>query len=226
MDKPRLFACLLLLAMTFDAGAEDPVLRSDDILAQQREIRADMEARTDRYVDMPRSTRKRSLADQDRLSVLLEGKTDTSQLDPSSRDEVASLLASIDDAVNRTGGERLICTREARIGSNYMTRVCRTPSQIREQQAAGQETLGDEASRIKCNDKNGCVQGRIRAIDRVRGERRVHAGVRSSAGPVDLRGQFLRRQQAMTPRHQVGDLVPVGSGIDDQAGDTGPPHRL
>ncbi|KAF1714672.1 hypothetical protein CSC74_15595 [Pseudoxanthomonas yeongjuensis] len=157
MNKPSLFACLLLLATTYDAGAADPALRSADILAQQRGIRADMDARTDRYVDMPRSTRKAILADQDRLAVLLEGKVDTSQLDPSSRDEVASLLASIDAAVNRTGDERLICTREARIGSNYMTRVCRTPSQLREQQAAGQKLLKDETSRVKCSNNNGCI---------------------------------------------------------------------
>lgn len=157
MTKPSLFVCLLSLAMAFDAGAADPVLRSEDILAQQREIRADMDARTDRYVDMPRSTRKAILADQERLAALLEGKADTSQLDPSSLDQVVSLLASIDAAVNRSGDERLICTREARIGSNFMTRVCRTPSQIREQQAAGQKALRDETSGINCSDKIGCT---------------------------------------------------------------------
>lgn len=156
MSKPSLCACLLLLAAIFDAGAADPALRSEDILAQQREIRAGMDTRTDGYADMPRSTRKAILADQDRLAALLEGKADTSQLDPSSRDEVVSLLASIDAAVNRSGDERLICTREARTGSNYMTRVCRTPSQLREQQAAGQKILGDETSGISCSDKNGC----------------------------------------------------------------------
>lgn len=157
MNNPSLFACVLLLAAVFDAGATDPVLSSEDILAQQREIRAGMEARTDRYVDMPRSTRKRIRADQDRLAVLLEGKADASQLDPSALDEVVSLLASIDAAVNRTGDERLICTREARIGSNYMTRVCRTPSQLREQQATGQKLLREETSGINCGEKNGCI---------------------------------------------------------------------
>ena len=157
MNKPALFTCLLLLAMAFDTGATDPVLSSEYILAQQRVIRADMDARTDRYLDMPRSTRKAILADQARLAVLLEGKTDTSQLDPSSLDEVVSLLASIDAAVNRAGDERLICTREARIGSNFMTRVCRTPSQLREQQTAGQKMLRDEASGINCGEKNGCI---------------------------------------------------------------------
>lgn len=157
MNKPSLFACALLLAAAFDSGAADPVLSSQDILAQQRAIRADMDARTDRYVDMPRATRKAILADQDRLAVLLQGKADTSQLDPSSLDEVVSLLASIDAAINRTGDERLVCTREARIGSNFMTRVCRTPSQLREQQAAGQKMLRDETSGINCGEKNGCI---------------------------------------------------------------------
>ena len=157
MNKPLLSAGLLLLVVASDAGAADPILRSEDILAQQDEIRAGMQARTDHYVDMPRATQKAILADQQRLAVLLEGKTDTSQLDPSRLDEVVSLLASIDAAVNRSGDERLICTREARIGSNYMTRVCRTPSQIREQQAAGQKALGDEISGINCSNKIDCT---------------------------------------------------------------------
>ncbi len=43
------------------------------------------------------------------------------------------------------------------IGSNLMSRVCRTPSQIREQQAAGQKVPKDETSRINCSDKIGCT---------------------------------------------------------------------
>ena len=157
MNKPFLSTCLLLLAVVFAAGAVDPVLRSEDILAQQREIRAGMQARTDRYMDMPRSTQRAILADQERLAVLLEGKADTSQLDPARRDEVASLLASINAAANQTGDERLICTREARTGSNYLTRVCRTPSQIREQEEAAQRILKEEASRISCSERSGCT---------------------------------------------------------------------
>lgn len=157
MNKPSLLTCLMLLAMAFDAGAADAVMRSEDILAEQHEIRANIDARSGRYVDLPRSTRKAILADQDRLAELLQGKTDTSQLDPSGLDEVVSLLASINAAITRTGDERLICTREARIGSNYMTRVCRTPSQLREQQAAGQKLLRDETSGISCSEKNGCI---------------------------------------------------------------------
>lgn len=157
MEKPSTFACMLLLAASFHAGAADPVIRSADVLAQQQAIRADMRARTDRFVDMPRSTQKAILADQERLAALLQGKTDTSQLDPSARDEVVSLIASIDAAINRSGDERLVCTREARVGTNYMTRVCRTPSQIREQQARGQKLLNDERSRINCSDRAGCI---------------------------------------------------------------------
>lgn len=157
MDEPFLCACLLLLSMVFDAGAAEPVLRSDDILAQQSAIRAGMRARSGRYADLPQPTREAIQADQDRLAALLAGKADTSQLDPSSLDEVVGLLASIEAAVNATGDERSICTREARTGSNFMTRVCRTPSQLREQQAAGQKLLKDETSRINCGDKNGCL---------------------------------------------------------------------
>ncbi|MGH8060832.1 MAG: hypothetical protein ACREO7_02340 [Pseudoxanthomonas sp.] len=69
--------------------------------------------------------------------MLPKGKADASQLDSSSFDEVVSLLASIQAAVNGIDDERLIRTREACIGSHFMIRACRSPSQIHEQEAIG-----------------------------------------------------------------------------------------
>ena len=105
---------------------------------------------------MAKEKQRSILADQDRLFVLLQGASDTSQLDPARRSEVSGLIARIDAAIADTGDDRLICTREARTGSNYMVRVCRTPAQIRERAAASQQLRKEERGRLNCNDKAGC----------------------------------------------------------------------
>ena len=150
-------ACAALLAIIPAAKAADAPTRSADILAQQQTIRADMKAKRERYANMPRDAQKSVLSDQEKLEKLLEGKTDTSQLVPTDQAEVRRLRARIEATINNNQSERLVCNQEARTGSNYVTRVCRTPAQLREQKERGEKLLEDEASRIKCNDRAGCV---------------------------------------------------------------------
>ena len=153
----RTLACVALLAIVAASKAADAPTRSADILAQQQTIRADMKAGRERYANMPRDARKSVLSDQEKLQKLLEDKTDTSQLASTDQAEVRRLMARIEATINNNQSERLVCTQEARTGSNYVTRVCRTPMQLREQKEQGEKLLEDEAYRIKCNDRAGCV---------------------------------------------------------------------
>ena len=155
--RPRTLACVALLAIVSSVKAVDAPTRSADILAQQQTIRADMKAKRERYANMPRDAQKSVLSDQEKLEKLLEGKTDTSQLASTDQAEVRRLMARIEATVNNNQSERLVCTQEARTGSNYVPRVCRTPTQLREQKERGEKLLEDEAYRIKCNDRAGCV---------------------------------------------------------------------
>jgi hypothetical protein len=150
-------ACAALLAIAPVAVAADAPTRSADILAQQQTIRADMKAKRDRYANMPRTAQKSVMADQEKLQKLLEGKTETSQLAPADQAEVRRLMARIAATINDNQDERLVCTQEARTGSNYVTRVCRTPTEIRERREADEKLLKDENSRIKCTEASGCV---------------------------------------------------------------------
>ena len=155
--RPRTLACVALLAIVSSVKAVDAPTRSADILAQQQTIRADMKAKRERYANMPRDAQKSVLSDQEKLEKLLEGKTDTSQLASTDQAEVRRLMARIEATVNNNQNERLVCTQEARTGSNYVSRVCRTPAQLREQKERGEKLLEDEVSRVKCNDRAGCV---------------------------------------------------------------------
>jgi hypothetical protein len=116
-----------------------------------------MKAKRDRYANMPRDAQKSVLADQVKLENLLEGKADTSQLAAADQAEVRRLTARIEATINNNQDERLVCTQEARTGSNYVTRVCRTPAEIRARKEADEKLLKNEASRIKCTEANGCV---------------------------------------------------------------------
>lgn len=150
-------ACAALLAIIPTAKAADAPTRSADILAQQQTIRADMMAKRGHYANLPRDAQKSVLADQEKLGKLLEGKADTSQLSLADQAEVRRLTARIEATIKNNREERLVCTQEARTGSNYVTRVCRTPTEIRERKDADGKLLESENSRIKCNDANGCV---------------------------------------------------------------------
>lgn len=159
MTTHRLYAlaCAALLTISPLAKSADAPTRTADILAQQQTIRADMKAKRDRYANMPRDAQKSVLADQVKLENLLEGKADTSQLAAADQAEVRRLTARIEATINNNQGERLVCTQEARTGSNYVTRVCRTPAEIRARKEADEKLLKDEASRIRCTETNGCV---------------------------------------------------------------------
>jgi len=131
-------------------------MRVEHIQERQRVIRADMEAGKEPYATMSRAKKQSILSSQKKLDALLAGVTDTSQLDARDRDRVVELLSRIDAGIAGTD-EDLVCTQEARTGSNFMTRVCRTQAEIRAQKEASQKMLGEERGRMKCSNAAGCM---------------------------------------------------------------------
>ena len=156
MQRLYALACTALLAVSPAIAAADEPVRTADILAQQQTIRAEMKAKRERYATMPRSAQKSVMTDQDKLKDLLQGKSELSELDSTGQAEVRRLIARIDATIANNQSERLVCTQEARTGSNYLTRVCRTPSEIDDRKEADQRLLKREVDRAKCTDKNGC----------------------------------------------------------------------
>lgn len=145
----------LLLWCAFHAGAADRVLTTREIKGRQQVIRSDLEAGKVPFAAMTRAQKQSVLSNQKKLDALLEGVTDTAQLDARDRDKVFDLVARIDATLQ--GEDALVCTQEARTGSNFMTRVCRMPAEIREQKEASQKMLGEERARTKCADASGCM---------------------------------------------------------------------
>lgn len=149
-------ASLLLLSLLQPlARAEPPALRSDAVLADQQALRQALDDRAGRYGAMPRERRARIRAEQDRLAGLLAGTGSTDDLDPARRRQVFAALEAIRAEIDAPGDERVVCTREARTGSNVMARVCRTARQQREDEEVGRARL-EEARRTTCTERNGC----------------------------------------------------------------------
>jgi len=152
--RTLLIAGLLLLAVSGASLAAGSAAQPADIVAQQKAIRAEVDAQKGRFQDMPSVKRKRIAADQDRLFALLDGKSDMTELDAAQQTEVSALLASIDGAIANKEDERMVCTREQRTGSNFTTKVCRSVAQIEAEKRSADRDMKDMTQKI-CNDK-GC----------------------------------------------------------------------
>jgi hypothetical protein len=157
--KLALAASMPLLALSLaclPARAEPPPLRSDAVLAQQQALRQALDEREGRYGAMPRERRARIRSEQDRLAGLLAGTRSTDDLDPDRRAQVFAALDAIQAEIDAPGEDRVVCTREARTGSNVLTRVCRSARQRREEADAGRARL-EEARRATCASRDGCT---------------------------------------------------------------------
>lgn len=155
----RLFCFVALLvgvALGGNARAAGETMQAEAILARQQAIAAGVDAGTGRYARLNAVQKKSIRADQQDLADLLKDGASMDSLSASQRRKVARLVNRIDEVVADANGERMVCTQETRIGSNYLTRVCRTPEQIQSEKDAGDKLLREQQQRPKCNERIGC----------------------------------------------------------------------
>lgn len=141
----RLFTVLLAPALGLSLlGA---TVRADDtstppdlvaIRAQQAELRAQVTADEDLYGHMDERQRQDLVSRQDRVLQLLDGKQSFDELNENDKLEVFNALEWIKGAVNDAQGQRMICTREAKVGSHRKVKVCKTAEQRRLEQEHAQ----------------------------------------------------------------------------------------
>lgn len=139
------FAFTFVLAAILPAAAfatDNKTLKFDDIRSQQAEIRTGVEARSGRYKDMQNTTRAELLRRQVEVLAIIEGKQVPDDLNAEQRTRVFNDLEWIEAAINHTDDERLVCEYTRTVGSNRKQRVCRTPTQIRENRERSKDELG------------------------------------------------------------------------------------
>lgn len=116
--------CIAPIAVAQQAAPFDTAA----VLAQQRQIRSDINAGSGAYGRLPTDLRREVVSRQNALFKLLEGRS-YEQLDESQRTQVGDDLAWIEAAPKQSAEERVVCERVKSMGSNRVERVCRTVAQ-------------------------------------------------------------------------------------------------
>ncbi len=145
-------AAIAALMLPFALHASQKSFEVDEIVAQQQQIKADVIAKKGRYADMPSRQRNELISKQQSLLTMLEGKQSSDELTESQRIEAFNTLEWIEAAINKQEEDRMICIREKTIGSNRVTRTCRTADQW----AIARENARDFMShKFACSDLGG-----------------------------------------------------------------------
>lgn len=121
-----LFPLSPVLAQESSTVAEQAQPTRDDILTQQREIRAEVVAAKGAFKDLSRTERDNLVQVQDRVIALLEANP---SIDAMSADERLALFNDIEHviaAVKNAEDNRKICERTRAVGSNRYQVVCMT----------------------------------------------------------------------------------------------------
>ena len=121
-------ALALLLPMLAIAGNEKS-LDLNKVIVQQKQIRSDLMASKD-YRGLNEAQRTELLSRQDSLLRMLEGKETSADLTQEQQIRAFNDLEWIEAALNNAEGDRMVCRRERTLGSNRITRVCRTAAQM------------------------------------------------------------------------------------------------
>jgi hypothetical protein len=145
------------IAHAADLATIDKTQRVDAILSQQAEIRGDVQAPRNGWDALPQEKRSEVLRDQDRLFQLLQDKQTIGDLAPDRQVEAANLLSSIKAIATNAEDERMVCTRERKVGSNFTQRVCRTVAEMRREREAARDGLqrSDQMQRMQPKTPGG-----------------------------------------------------------------------
>lgn len=137
----QLLAVLLAALVPAVAMASPAPMAIDEIVSQQQQIRSDVLAANGRYRDMPTATRDELVRRQDDLFRLFEGKRDPSDLSDEERLLASTNLEWIETALADAQDEQKVCRAERTLGSNRITRVCRTAAQMAAERERAREDL-------------------------------------------------------------------------------------
>lgn len=96
---------------------------------QAAEVRKEMGPRGE-YGGISGNDRTAVNEDLDKISALLKKRGSASQLNDSEQVELMNAQERINAVLTRNEGNRLFCTMESRLGTNFKQKVCRTQAEI------------------------------------------------------------------------------------------------
>jgi len=122
----HLLVSAVLIAAVSLAAADSSVAEK---IANQQTLRNSVESGEGKFARLKPADRTRILRAQDSIFAVLHGKSDSAELSRSEKaridnaeTEIANLVASLDPPVAKA---KVVCSYEARIGSNRKERICR-----------------------------------------------------------------------------------------------------
>ncbi|MDH5832709.1 hypothetical protein [Luteimonas kalidii] len=118
------------VGLSASVASADESVDLSPIVAQQHELREELLESPDSFPGLTRSERGELLDRQAQLFSLFEGKTTAAELGEEERIEAFNSLEWIKSRLADSRGERLVCKRERMVGSQRITRVCRTEAEM------------------------------------------------------------------------------------------------
>lgn len=132
---------LAALLLPLAAHASGKPLEISKVVSQQQEIQAGVMKGEGRYAHMPEAKRDQLLSKQAMLLRMLDGKETAADLTEEQQLSAFNTLEWIEATINREYDNRLVCVREKTVGSNRISRTCRTADQWQEARERAREEL-------------------------------------------------------------------------------------
>jgi hypothetical protein len=132
-------------------------LDAQAILAQQQQIRAEVEKRGGRFKDMDAAKREELFARQGKVASLLADKKATTDLPEQDQIVVFNELEAIEGIVNKAEDERMVCERVKPVGSNRPKTVCMTVAERRAQREAAEKDMNTRNQACLKDASGNCI---------------------------------------------------------------------
>lgn len=148
--SPRWFRPVVLaVALALLAGAsaahaakELAISQSTDtILSELGKIQAEAKAGKRGWDNISKEKRDEVTTQGDRVVALLDGKKSAKELQPEERTELTTALERINTLAKEAEDERMVCTRERKVGSNFPVNTCMTVAERRRQREQSQQSM-------------------------------------------------------------------------------------
>ena len=133
LNFTRIWRGLLLVAfvsVALPVKAEQEPRSVAEIIEEQRAVREDILKQEDGWDAIAETKRTAVIERQDSVLKRLSAIETLDQLDPTELTTLSNDLEWIRSVALDAEGERIVCTRERKTGSNRVERVCRTAAQI------------------------------------------------------------------------------------------------
>ena len=152
MKMSLVWTSALLLCAAFAASAN--VGRIDQIVQEQREIRAESERPTGAYARFGHSALDKMQRAQDRIFELLDGVQTLEQLDRQEQVELFNSLEEVKAVLAENDRDRQICRRERKTGTTLRETRCATVAERENLTKDAREWTGDSAI---CVPRSGTI---------------------------------------------------------------------